>query len=94
MVHEILLGKRKKMSFSRIDEEKILKMPDFIEIQKNSYRQFVREGLREAFADISPITGYSDNLVLEFVDYSLDDNPNTPWRNARSATSTTRPRCG
>ena len=75
MVHEILLGKRKKMSFSRIDEEKILKMPDFIEIQKNSYRQFVKDGLREAFADISPITGYSDNLVLEFVDYSLDDNP-------------------
>ncbi len=75
MVHEILLGKRKKMSFSRIDEEKILKMPDFIEIQKNSYRQFVSEGLKEAFDDISPITGYSDNLVLEFVDYTLDDNP-------------------
>ena len=75
MVHEILLGKRKKMSFSRIDEEKILKMPDFIEIQKNSYRQFVKEGLKEAFDDISPITGYSDNLVLEFVDYTLDDNP-------------------
>jgi DNA-directed RNA polymerase subunit beta len=75
MIHEILLGKRKKMSFSRIDEEKILKMPDFIEIQKNSYRQFVTEGLKEAFDDISPITGYSDNLVLEFVDYTLDDNP-------------------
>jgi DNA-directed RNA polymerase subunit beta len=75
MVHEILLGKRKKLSFSRIDEEQILKMPDFIEIQKNSYRQFVTEGLKEAFDDISPITGYSDNLVLEFVDYSLDDKP-------------------
>ncbi|MBQ9989235.1 MAG: DNA-directed RNA polymerase subunit beta [Clostridia bacterium] len=75
MVHEIYQGKRRKMSFSRIDEEKILKMPDFIEIQKNSYRHFVEEGLKEAFDDISPITGYGDNLVLEFVDYTLEDNP-------------------
>ena len=75
MIHEITLGKRKKMSFSRIDEEAILKMPDFIEIQKNSYHQFVTEGLKEAFDDISPITGYSDNLVLEFVDYCLEDKP-------------------
>ncbi len=75
MVHEILLGKRKKLSFSRIDDENILKMPDFIEIQKNSYHRFVTEGLKQAFDDISPITGYSDNLVLEFVDYTLDDSP-------------------
>ena len=73
MVHEILLGGRKKMSFSRIDE--VLEMPNLIEIQKESYRKFVEEGLKEVFADISPITGYGDNLVLEFVDYTLDNNP-------------------
>ena len=73
MVHEILLGNRKKMSFSRIEE--VLEMPDFIEIQKNSYRDFVENGLREVFADISPITDYSENLVLEFVDYYLEDTP-------------------
>ena len=73
MVHEILLGGRKKMSFSRIDE--VLEMPNLIEIQKESYRKFVEEGLKEVFADISPITGYGDNLVLEFVDYKLENNP-------------------
>lgn len=66
-------GGRKKMSFSRIDE--VLEMPNLIEIQKESYRKFVEEGLKEVFADISPITGYGDNLVLEFVDYTLDNNP-------------------
>ncbi|MFR4251816.1 MAG: DNA-directed RNA polymerase subunit beta [Christensenellales bacterium] len=73
MVHEILLGNRKKMSFSRIDE--VLEMPNLIEIQKESYRKFVEEGLKEVFDDISPITGYGDNLVLEFVDYTLENNP-------------------
>ena len=54
MVHEIELGKRKKMSFSRIEE--VLQMPDFIEIQKNSYNKFLEQDLKEVFADISPIT--------------------------------------
>ena len=61
------------MSFSRIDE--VLEMPNLIEIQKESYRKFVEEGLKEVFDDISPITGYGDNLVLEFVDYTLENNP-------------------
>ena len=68
------MGKlRKRMSFSRIDE--VLDMPDLIEVQKNSYRRFLEEDLREVLADVSPITDYSENLVLEFVDYSLDDTP-------------------
>ena len=66
------MGKlRKRMSFSRIDE--VLDMPDLIEVQKNSYRRFLEEDLREVLADVSPITDYTDNLVLEFVDYSLDE---------------------
>ncbi len=68
------MGKlRKRMSFSRIDE--VLDMPDLIEVQKNSYRRFLEEDLREVLADVSPITDYSENLVLEFVDYSLDETP-------------------
>ncbi len=68
------MGKlRKRMSFSRIDE--VLDMPDLIEVQKNSYKRFLEEDLREVLADVSPITDYSENLVLEFVDYSLDDTP-------------------
>ena len=68
------MGKlRKRMSFSRIDE--VLDMPDLIEVQKNSYRRFLEEDLREVLADVSPITDYSENLVLEFVDYSLEETP-------------------
>ena len=74
MVHEVQMGKlRKRMSFSRIDE--VLDMPNLIEVQKNSYRRFLTEDLKEVLADVSPITDYSENLVLEFVDYSLDGTP-------------------
>ena len=74
MVHEVQLGKHcKRMSFSRIDE--VLDMPNLIEVQKNSYRKFLNEDLREVLADVSPIVDYSGNLILEFVDYSLDSQP-------------------
>ena len=74
MVHEVQMGKlRKRMSFSRIDE--VLDMPNLIEVQKNSYKRFLQEDLKEVLADVSPITDYSENLVLEFVDYSLDGTP-------------------
>ena len=79
MVHEVQMGKlRKRMSFSRIEE--VLDMPDLIEVQKNSYRRFLQEDLREVLADVSPINDYTDNLVLEFVDYSLDEPKNSVER--------------
>ena len=67
------MGKRTRMSFSRVEES--LEMPDLIEVQKNSYQRFLQEDLREVLADVSPITDYSESLVLEFTDYSLDDEP-------------------
>ena len=68
------MGKHcKRMSFSRIDE--VLDMPNLIEVQKNSYRKFLQEDLREVLSDVSPIVDYSGNLILEFVDYSLDSQP-------------------
>jgi len=73
MVHPVKLGKNVRMSYSRIDE--VIDMPNLIEIQKNSYNQFLEEGLREVFRDVNPITDYTGNLILEFVDYSLDENP-------------------
>ncbi|NLB60951.1 MAG: DNA-directed RNA polymerase subunit beta [Clostridiales bacterium] len=74
MVHEVQYGLRKRMSFSRIDE--VLEMPDLIEVQKNSYRRFAEHDLREVLNDFSPITDFSNNLILEFVDYYIDfDNP-------------------
>jgi len=58
------------MSYSRIDE--VLEMPNLIEVQKNSYQWFLDEGLREVLRDVSPISDYTGNLVMEFIDYSLD----------------------
>ncbi|MEN8906087.1 MAG: DNA-directed RNA polymerase subunit beta [Clostridiales bacterium] len=73
MVHPVRVGIKKRMSYSKIDE--VLDIPNLIEIQKNSYKWFLDEGLREVFRDVSPITDYTGNLVLEFVDYSLDEKP-------------------
>lgn len=72
MVHPVKMGNKIRMSYSRIDE--VLDMPNLIEIQKRSYKWFLEEGLREVFNDISPITDYTENLVLEFVDYKLGEN--------------------
>ena len=73
-VKPVQLGKNTRMSFSKIDE--VLDMPNLIEIQKNSYEWFVKEGLKEVFDDVSGITDFNGNLVLDFVDYKLDETPN------------------
>ena len=79
MVHEVQMGKlRKRQSFSHIDE--ILDMPDLIEVQKNSYRRFLEVDMREVLDDVSPIVDYTENLSLEFVDYSLDEPKNSVER--------------
>ena len=58
-----------RISYARQDD--VLEVPNLIEIQKDSYDWFLREGLAEVFEDISPIEDYSDQLSLEFVDYQL-----------------------
>ena len=73
-VKPVQLGRTERMSFSRINE--VLGMPNLIEIQKNSYKWFLDEGLKEVFRDVSGITDFTGNLVLDFVDYKLDDKPN------------------
>ena len=73
MVHEVEAGKTKRMSFSKIQET--IEIPDLIEIQKDSYARLLKYGLREVFDDISPITDYSETLVLEFLNYRVLDTP-------------------
>ena len=73
MVHPVKLGKNTRMSYGKIQE--ILEMPNLIEIQKNSYDWFLDEGLKDVFHDVSPITDYAGNLILEFIDYRLEDTP-------------------
>ena len=74
MVHSVMYGQNERKSYSRIQE--ILEMPNLIAVQKSSYKHFLDEGLKEVFKDISPITDYSGNLMLEFVDYYLEDKTN------------------
>ena len=67
------LGKNVRMSFGKITEP--LEMPNLIEVQKNSYKWFKEEGLREVFREMTAITDYNGNLVLNFKDYRFDDTP-------------------
>ena len=73
MPNPIKLGRKERMTFAKINE--VAEMPNLLQIQTDSYDWFVKEGLREVFEDISPIKDYADNLILEFIDYSLTDPP-------------------
>ncbi len=73
MVKPVQFGKNTRMSFSKINE--VIDMPNLIEVQKDSYKWFVEVGLREALEDMSSITDYTGNLVLDFIDYRLDEKP-------------------
>ncbi len=68
-IRPIAAGKNIRMSYSR--QKEVLGMPNLIEVQKDSYKWFLEEGLKEVFDDISPIADYSDHLSLEFVDFEL-----------------------
>ena len=86
-IRPVKAGKGLRMSYSR--QKEVLQMPNLIEVQKNSYQWFLDEGLKEAFADISPITDYSGHLSLDFVDFTLceDDGKYTiPECKERDAT--------
>ncbi|MBQ8588649.1 MAG: DNA-directed RNA polymerase subunit beta [Clostridia bacterium] len=61
------------MSYSQVEEA--IEMPNLIEVQKKSYDWFIEKGLKEVLHDVSPICDFSGNLVLEFDDYYLDENP-------------------
>ena len=69
----VKLGNNVRMSFAKINE--VLDMPNLIEVQKNSYRWFLEEGLREVFEETAAITDYNGNLMLDFIDFRIDENP-------------------
>ena len=71
MFNPVPVGKKVRYSYAKINE--VLDMPNLIEIQKNSYDWFLREGLQEIFSDISPIQDFTGNLVLSFVSFSLGE---------------------
>ena len=72
-VKDVQLGTTTRKSFAKNNE--VMEMPNLIEVQKKSYQWFLDEGLKEVFRDIGSITDYTGNLVLDFIDYSMDDEP-------------------
>ena len=70
MVHPVQVGKRTRMSFGKVKDT--TEIPNLIEVQLDSYNWFLKEGLHEVFEDVNPISNFTGNLVLEFVDYKLD----------------------
>ena len=73
MPKDVLYGKTIRKSFARSEE--IQDMPHLLEIQKNSYKWFLEQGLRDVFKDVASVTDYTGNLELSFVDYAMDENP-------------------
>ena len=71
MLHAQKAGKNIRLSYAKIKEA--LDMPNLIEVQKDSYKWFIEEGLKEVFNDISPIKDHAEKLSLEFYDYKIED---------------------
>ena len=71
--HPVKVGKRERMSYSRIPS--VAELPNLIEIQVDSYKWFINEGIREVFEEIFPIESFSGNIKLEYLDYIIEDTP-------------------
>lgn len=71
MAHKELFGYTERVSFSRIPQ--VLELPDLIAVQKEGYKWFLEEGLKEVLEDLSPIEDYAGSLILEFADYKMED---------------------
>ncbi|MBE6985030.1 MAG: DNA-directed RNA polymerase subunit beta [Ruminococcaceae bacterium] len=72
-IKDVKFGKTERKSYAKYPE--LLKMPNLLKIQKDSYEWFLNEGLREVFRDVAAISDYTGNLELSFLDYSLDEKP-------------------
>ena len=70
-IRSVKTGKSMRMSYQR--QEEVLEMPNLIEVQRDSYKWFLDEGLKEVFDDISPIADYAGKLSLEFIDFTFDE---------------------
>ena len=90
MLTDMDIGKAKRKTFARIGD--YIDIPNLIQVQKDSYDWFVKEGLGEVLRDISPIIDYTGNLVLEFFDYYMEKETKYSLEEAkeRDATYSTR----
>ena len=89
-IKDVQYEKASRKDFAKVGD--FIEMPNLIQVQKDSYNWFVKEGLGEVLKDISPIEDYSGNLVLEFFDYYMEENTKYTLEEAkeRDATYSTR----
>ena len=83
---EISSGKITRKTFSKIKEA--IELPYLVKIQKDSYANFINEGISEVLEDFSPITDYSDHFELYFLDHSLEGQPKYDEKECRSRRET------
>lgn len=85
-LREVQCGKVKRKSFSKIKEA--IEIPYLVEIQKDSYDNFIKEGISEVLEDFSPITDYSDHFELYFLDHTLSGSPKYDEKECRDRDAT------
>ncbi len=85
-IHTQPYGNRIRMSFEQ--EKEVLEMPNLLDVQKDSYKWFITEGLQEVFDDINPIVDFSENLSLEFIDFNLTGEPKYSIQEAKERDAT------
>ncbi len=86
MLKEIKHEKCSRKTFAKIGDS--IEMPNLIQVQKDSYNWFIEEGLGEVLRDISPIVDYSGNLVLEFLDYYMEEKTKYTLEEAKERDTT------
>ena len=79
-------GKNERYTFSRIKE--VMDIPYLVEVQKDSYDAFIKEGIDEVFEDFSPITDYSNHFELSFLDHTLENKPKYDMKECRDRDAT------
>ncbi len=72
-IHKVMYGTTERQDFSKIKD--VLAIPYLIEVQKDSYWNFVKDGIKEVFRDYSPIVDFAGKLKLEFLDHTLEGTP-------------------
>ena len=87
MFHPVKVGKRIRYSYARIKD--VMRMPHLLDVQRNSYSWFKREGLAEIFRDISPISDFTGNLELFFEDFTFGE-PKYTWSEDNSSVTASR----
>ena len=85
-VKDVKHEKTTRKSFSKIGD--FIEMPNLIKLQRDSYEWFINEGLGDVLRDISPIVDYSENLILEFLDYRMEEKPKYTVEEAKERDAT------